>query len=352
MQRVERTIPNRLRVSNEIDLFYAYTSEREQLDKSIIPPTFDFSFRSLVDVFNQYDDDQFHPLLVDKHYEPIELPIYNQDTVILCFSGGKDSVATALLYKEMGYKVYLYYMKHINPALSDEWKCAQECADLLGLPIFFDDVRLKGHHDWMEHPMKNMIIATGALEYGIRENIGTRIAFGNYQSSVLEDNVFERCAGDCVDMWTSYEDIIKQIIPNFTIDVILENMGQTLTIVTPMRELLDASVSCLCRHSLREYRHTWVKEKFGIELPNHRCGSCYKCCVEYIYMADHNLIDFSEDYYKYCFNQLYKVTLDENNMQYFPASLWDMYMFYPIEQSKIKDKILNARMFKRNLKWE
>ena len=69
-------------------------------------------------------------------------------------------------------------------------------------------------------------------------------------------------------------------------------------------------------------------------------------------MADHDLIEFSEDYYRYCFNQLYKVTISEYNIQYSAQSLWDSYLFYPLEQSKLCEDIKNARLFGGNIKWK
>jgi hypothetical protein len=318
---------------------------------------FDSSFADLCEVFDMYVNLPI-PTLQDKNYEPLKLPEYDEKNVIVCFSGGKDSIAVAKKLRDEGYNVFLYHAWHINPSFGDEHKCAQEAADVLVLPIYLDDIRLSGHHVYMEHPMKNMIIANGAIHYGIREGIGTKVVFGNYTSSTLDDNPFDRCAGDCMDMWDYYSVIIQRIIPDFCVTAYLENVGDTLELITHDRELLDVSLSCLCRHSLRQYRHDWVKSKFGVDLPKRRCGSCYKCCVEYIYMADHDLIEFSEDYYKYCLSQLYKVCSAEGIGLFFLYELWHEYFFYPIEESKmITTGVYDKSVFgllkftKRGVKW-
>lgn len=352
MQTVERISKNIHPILDDIDQFYAIASEHAE--KTLFPQVFDKSFQELVDAFYAYGNEEYNINFADIDYPKLDLPKYDSNDIILAFSGGKDSIASAILYKEMGKNVHLFHMKHVNMSFSDEWECAQRCADFLELPLYIDDIKFKGHHVWMEHPMKNMMIANGALSWGIREGIGTNIAFGNYRSSYLDSNPFEKCAGDCIDMWENYEDIIHRIIPDFKVDVQLEHLGHTLDVITKpeYRTALENSLSCMCRHSLRQYRHDWVKSKFGVDLLPYRCGSCFKCCVEYIYMADHDLIEFNEDYYKYCLSQLFKVAVSENHRVFRMQYLWATFMFYPIEQSKLYDQFNNVTMLLSEMRWE
>ena len=137
-----------------------------------------------------------------------------ENNAYLSFSGGKDSTALVKKYINDGYNVYLYHMRRINPPLWDEYIQAQKIADYLHLPIYIDEITLSGHHDYIEHPMKNMIIANGALQYGIRAGIGTNIAFGNYTTSSLDYDNFEFCGGDDKEMWDIYNSIISTVIPS------------------------------------------------------------------------------------------------------------------------------------------
>lgn len=349
MQTVQHDYKNMHPIFDAIERFYSYTSELDHSQKLVFP-TFDTAFKGLAETFADYVS-MPNPTLLDKKYTPLDLPKYDDNNVIVCFSGGKDSIAVASKLKDSGYKVFLYHGWHINPSFSDEVDCAKEAAEVLGLPIYIDDIRFKGHNDYMEHPMKNMIIANGALHYGIQNGIGTRIVFGNYSTSLLADNAFDRCAGDCMDMWKHYDTIIQRIIPDFAVEAQLEHMGETLELIANKPDLLNASLSCLCRHSLRPYRHDWVLNKFGVDLPNHRCGSCYKCCVEYLYMADHDLITFSEDYYKYCLRQLYKVCRAENVSVYSIFDLWNRYCFYSFTESKIYNQMISAQLTIGGIKW-
>jgi len=349
MQTINHVEPNIHPLMDDIDRLFALLSDAPQ--RMLVKPVFDRSFKSLVDVFNKFNPWEYtwEVAYTDTPYPPLNA--MQNKNIILCFSGGKDSIAAAIKYKELGYNVQLYHLKHINPSFADEWECAQRSADLLGMPIFFDDIGFKGHHMWMEHPMKNMIIANGALSYGIREGITTNIAFGNYLTSELVDNAFDRCAGDCMDMWNSYDVIVQRAIPDFKVMAVLDNMGDTLNLLADRANLLNESLSCLCRHSLRDYRRNWVKEKFGVDLFHNRCGSCYKCCVEYIYMADHDKLPFNEDYYKYCLGQLYRVTVSERFLIMSMFALWSEFIFYPPQKSKIYEKMLKARLMTRSIKW-
>ena len=347
MQKIIRQNKNVHPILDEIDSVYTMTSDVAV--QSLINPTFDKSFESLIHVFYEYWYESYNVDFIEKSYEGLSTNYNNK--MILAFSGGKDSIASALKFRDAGYDVYLYHMKKVNRSFSDEWECAKECAEILDMPIFFDEIGYSGSHMWMEHPMKNMIIANGALSYGIREGITTNIAFGNYTTSLLIDNPFDRCAGDCMDMWECYEPIIQRILPDFKIHCNLDNVGETLEIVLKHPKLYEHSHSCLCRHSLRPYRNNWVKEKFGVTLPKLRCGSCYKCAMEYIYMADHDLAEFNEAYYKYCLNQLLKVMIAEGTTHFTVRAIWEHYMFYDISESKIYDKIDNTNVLLGGIRW-
>lgn len=349
MQSITRKQPNVHPLLDAIDRLYTLTSDHDDATIRLINPMYDNSFKGLLDIFSLYGLERYAVDYSDIPYSPISFKGKEKD-IILAFSGGKDSIASAIKYKNEGYNVFLYHLKHINRSLSDEFIMAQESAKLLDMPLYIDEVSMSGNNIWMEHPMKNMIIANGAISYGVREGIGTNVAFGNYTTSLLEDNVFERCAGDCMDMWDAYNDIIQRIIPNFKIMANLKNMGETLDIISDHADLLESSLSCLCRHSLRPFRNNWVKEKFGVSLSKNRCGSCYKCCVEYIYLADHDKIEYSEAYYKYCLEKLYLVTRAENTGIFSIEYLWDAYMFYPMRESKFKG-IRGAYMLLGGIKW-
>lgn len=205
MQSIIHNQQNIHPIFTAFDELYKITSCKE-FTSGLLNPIFDNSFKSLVELFQENGWNgtcQFE----DKCYKPIKVPKAGKN-IIVCFSGGKDSVAVVQYYIKQGYNVYLYHLKHITPAQSDEYLVAQQFADYWHLPLFIDTVKLSGYNDYVEHPMKNMVIANGALLYGIENGIGTKIAFGNYTTSSLEDDNFEYCGGDCYELWDCYNQII------------------------------------------------------------------------------------------------------------------------------------------------
>lgn len=325
MQKIQHEYKNIHPIFDDIERFYTRVSEKN-LSRALIPDTFDSSFTELQRLFNQYTIANYQFNFTRKNYKKLNLSKFNSKNIIVCFSGGKDSIAAVLHYQKLGYNVYLYHMRHINFALSDEWQVVKEFTEYQHLPLYIDEVTLSGHHDWVEHPMKNMIIANGALHYGIRENIGTKIAFGNYYTSSVFDDNFSFCGGDDIETWRAYETIIRRVIPRFRIYICLKNIRSAFNVVCSDRELLDKSVSCIGRANLRQHKRNWVKTKFGIELPKNRCGQCYKCCIEYIYMADKKLIEFNKEYYDYCLNKLRETMRQETGILYPIDEIRELYL--------------------------
>ena len=340
MQYIKRENSLQIPLLAELEELYMFTSDKTITAAKIglLERVFDSSLKPIQDLFNKYAGTEYNFKFADKRYEPLDLAEHDDKNIIVCFSGGKDSVAVVQHYIKQGYNVYLYHLKHITPAQSDEYLVAQQFADYWHLPLFIDTVKLSGYNDYVEHPMKNMVIANGALLYGIENGIGTKIAFGNYTTSSLEDDNFEYCGGDCYELWDCYNQIIQRIIPNFEVLITLENLGQTLDLICSNKDILDMTVSCIGRANLRQHKRAWVKKKYDIIIPKHRCGQCYKCCVEYIYMAEHGLQDYNVDYYKYCLGKLKQNYEAEEGRQVTDDEVWNRYFIYPKEQSKLVEE--------------
>lgn len=270
-----------------------------------------------------------------RSYDKLKVDKYPTKNIIVCFSGGKDSVATVLHYQKLGYNIVIYHLKGINQTYKDEWKSAQKLAEKLECRYVQDEVQLSGSHDWVEHPLKNMIIANRALQWGIRNEFSTKIAFGNYSTSSVVDDPFEVCGGDDKETWRAYEAIIKTVLPKFKIYTPLRNIQSSFTALEKHSELLPDILSCIGPYRYREYLHKNNEKKYVLKLLPHRCGSCWKCAVEYIYYTDHNILEYNRNYYKHCIQILRKVLKTENDISIRnERTIWERYLFYPVEQSK------------------
>lgn len=333
MQTVGHTYKNISPLFDDMERLYHATSEREYKG-GLIKPSFDVGFFYIVNIFNAYGHTDYQFEWVDKSYEWLDLPKYNPKNIIVLFSGGKDSTAAALHYKKKGYNVYLYHVKGINKSYPDEWKQAQKIADYLDMPLYIDEYTMKGKLDIPDHPMKNMIIANGALHYGIRENIGIKIAPGNYYTSSLEDNPFYYSGDDCVEMWDIYEMLIQAIIPGFKIYLGLKNIKSTINLLSKNVKLMELCLSCVGANRFRVWNKQRIESKYNIKLLENRCGTCWKCCLEYIYLCDNNVIEYNESYYRHCLNVLKRTNEKENEKPFTSwQDLWDDFLFYPMKCS-------------------
>lgn len=294
-------------------------------------------FEPLVNLFEQYSGNSWDIEFRDKEYKFIEDLPKKKKIVVVCFSGGKDSTSTALYYKEKGYKVYLYHLKGINQTYKDECVAARQLADKLGMPIVVEEVKLQGKQEWTEHPMKNMVIANRAIQYALRNRLTTCIAFGNFSSSTLDNDPFDVCGGDCKEMWVCYNNIVQNIIPNFEVQTPLTNFQDSINMMVKYPEILPYTQSCIGAYRYREYLKGLNEKKYGIQLPDHRCGSCWKCCLEYCVFCDNGIYEYNEPYYRHCM-QVLRDTIKKETGQSCRTlgEVWDHYFFYPVTQSKFR----------------
>lgn len=320
---------------NDIEYFYTLTSEKSLKNDSMMSQSiFHESFKAIQDVFNKYSDTHYNFKYKKQLIQLIETP-NSENKIVVCFSGGKDSLTTALYYKDKGYDVYLYHLRGINKCYPKEWEYAKQLAEKLNLPIYFDKVTLSGNHDWIEHPMKNMIIANLALSYAI-EDIGTiQIAFGNYTTSYLDFDPFEVCSGDDVEMWNIYDNIIQQIIPDFKMNLVLTNIEDSMKCLVEHKELIPYVSSCIGTHRFTGYYRQQNIKNYNIDLPKSRCGSCWKCAYEYIYLCDNDVLEYNKAYYKHCLQVIQRTIKREQNRKVSLEEAFREYMFYDVNDSHL-----------------
>ena len=328
---------------------YAYVSDTDYMFDDIL--WLDNSFRDLCDILQSRLMIFRMPEIRDMKLPKLEIAgskdqtphrLDNKEVTVL-LSGGKDSAAVAYYYKQKGYKVHLYHAAGVNKAYGDEKKAAQRIADYLGCDLYIDKIHLDGTHRFIEHPMKNYVIANGALHYCLAKGYAPVLATGNFNKSVLDLNEFEVCGGDCIEMWDAYNKIIQSVLPEFKVEVPLETNADTFEILRNDWELFSMAVSCMSPFRFREHWKHRAEQKYGVRLFANRCGCCWKDCLESMWAMDHNEMEYNEKYYLHCVEILERTIFKETGS---PAEcfqdVWDNYMFYPIEKSKayelIKDK--------------
>ena len=103
-------------------------------------------------------------------------------------------------------------------------------------------------------------------------------------------------------------------------------------------------------HRDREYWKKQNEQKYNITLPENRCGTCWKCALEYIYYVDHNVWQYNEAFYKHCLEMLLRNSIKEHTVIHSIYQLWNSYLFYPMRKSKLKG-VENAVIQSRKIKF-
>lgn len=331
MQIVLHEYRNQSRIFNMLESLYSYISDTDSFEDVL---WLDTSFKDVNDILQQYLLVYRQPRMREFSLPKISNVATRKKEITVCLSGGKDSAACAFYYKSLGYKVHLYHAANINKAYGDEKTAAKRIADYLGCDLFTERIQLKGHHRFIEHPLKNYIIANGAIHYCLAMGYAPVIAFGNFNQARLDTNPFEVCGGDCIEMWGAYKKIIHRVIPNFDIRIPLATNADTFRILEKDWKLFELSVSCMSPFRFRAFWKHRCEEQYNIRLFENRCGVCWKCCIEEMWLMDTGKMEYLMSYYMHCISILTSTIYRETGHKPTYEEIWNNYMWYPIEQSK------------------
>ena len=225
----------------------------------------------------------------------------HDDRVVCGFSGGKDSVANALMLKELGYKPTLFFVKGINRSYPQELDYAKRLADRLDMELVIYTIKVSGKCDFFENPTKDQFILATMVDYGLKYNI-PNYSFGTYYESELQNMSETYMMSDAAIMFWNALKFYKHFIPEMDIPIFLENECDAwYEICKYDSSLLLDTYSCMTPLRYRDKLIKQAENKYGIKSLPGRCPSCYKCCNEYATFNAFGLIkDYPEDFIKHC----------------------------------------------------
>lgn len=326
----------------DLETLYSVVSDDEPRTE-LFPPLVDVSLEPVYDMIVEQTGKEFGKPSFKQRQHAKHTKRYDAKNIIVCYSGGKDSLSVVLHYMKMGYNVYAYHIKGLNKGYYNEWEIAEEASREIGFNLIIDQVSYSGQHVWTEHPMKNMLMATMALNYGVTHGITTKIAVGDFRDCSVDAVAFSVTGGDTVEMWDLYTKFIRTIIPNFKVYIPNKNYATAYNMLLKHPNHIKHTMSCMTPNRFRESFRKRTQKNYGVELLEHRCGCCSKCAVEYIIFCDHGVFQLDRQYYIHCLEILAYTSLkEEDNTVPSINRLWGLFFFYPMKKSKLYRELSNA----------
>ena len=259
--------------------------------------------------------------------------------VLVAFTGGKDSAATAVKIKQMGLNPVLFFVKNINSAsYAGEYNYAAKVAELLGFMMVTITIKQTGKSDYPDNPIKNQFILSLMVEHGYRVGIN-KFAQGNLKNENIEDTKVGFTLTDGVEMYEQVNNIFDKITQGtyrYLGGVMESETESYFTLNEFAPGVLDSVMSCTLPYRYKARVNAATQKKFGIALRPHCCGTCYKCASEHLHRVIFGLAPNNKDYNNKCLEVLVKAYKDLANLTETPTAQNTLNWFISTNYDTIK----------------
>jgi len=225
-------------------------------------------------------------------------PLVDSGHCTVGFSGGKDSLATALLARKDGYEVTLFHVRGLNRAWPDEVRFARECSEITGMPLVEITVHPSGEKKGIPEPVsKNQVIVAAMVEWATTQGVGPAFSMGMVNGDRLGSEHPLSYVHDTEDAHLLFGQWLEQEAPGYRAPLYLRGVAESAAVVAGYedRRLLYASHGCMAQMRFRPGYRARAEAKFGVVLLPGRCGtSCPKCTSEYVILYHLNALEENE----------------------------------------------------------
>lgn len=198
----------------------------------------------------------------------------------VAYSGGKDSLAVGLMARERGYGVTLYHVAGLNRSVAgSELEAARAGAAATELPLVVEAVTQSGSRaGYLEVPSKNQVVVALMVARMIDAGAGT-YALGTTQADTA---IAYLCAySDTTGAGDLYHSWLESVAPSIRRETFLRHETESMATIASHGYLDVLCGSCMAPIRFRGKNRTLNESRYGPMLPG-RCGSCPKCCWEYL----------------------------------------------------------------------
>jgi 7-cyano-7-deazaguanine synthase in queuosine biosynthesis len=220
----------------------------------------------------------------------------------VAFSGGKDSIAAAIKLKEAGYDVTLFFLAGVNRSFHLEKEVCYDLSNKCGMPLLVAEGSFSGKHYYNESPIKNQLI----LSLMIDSLVDTCVfSSGNDTSDKLIDMKIKFNWSDSIEMYDKFSEFIKHHFLEYQFLIMHQDENDAINYLANNHPaILNDSISCILPHRFNKSIREKNEKTFGVKLMKNRCGSCEKCCHEYIHLSNVGFLSKKQSFYDHCVNFL------------------------------------------------
>lgn len=214
--------------------------------------------------------------------------VQENKNVIVGLSGGLDSCYLALKLKTQGYNVTTMHVNKLNTyAAINEDKMAKEYSEHAGIKYIAIDHKRTKSNVYFENPLRNQLVMSFMLDYALENNI-TNIAIGSDWTEPLSECQLGLDVTDSKEVNETFWNGVKQTIQGMNLIFCEDNVKKVdriKFILDTNKELFEDVYSCVMANRFVQSFKKKNEEKYKIKLLKNRCGSCVKCCREFLYLC-------------------------------------------------------------------
>lgn len=224
--------------------------------------------------------------------------------VMLALSGGLDSVYLMHKLIDDGYNVTAVHIAGLNKSSSADEEISARAAAKKAGEKYAKAVYKAPRQVFPDNPFKNQLILSILLDIGVKQGI-YRYAIGSDWTTPLNEAAVGYTITDSAEVNQAFWSGIKARFPQAELLFIPndEKKYKRLEYLWDKNALQDVS-SCISPHRFRAHLHKQNIEKYGVELMPGRCGSCYKCAMEYLLLVHMGKIKKDERFAEHSWNTL------------------------------------------------
>lgn len=231
----------------------------------------------------------------------------NNNKIIIGASSGLDSTYAALKAKDDGYDVYLVHFKNLNKNYPKETEHIIDFAKNNNFNLYIINVKNFDKDYFPDNPFKNEMILCALTEIGNNLNINN-IMIGGTGTYHLNESVIGMNVTDTIENYETFLSGLKKYYPNVNLIYLNKDLTKYDIIkylINNHFNVLNDICSCISPNRFVKMLHDNNEKKYSIKLLKDRCGSCYKCCMEYIYLYECGYYN-NKEFLNHCYNILAK----------------------------------------------